>query len=85
MYRSKEDYRMVQGMKLVNPELVGEQLFNLSSACEENGCIGKDMEKVLDLAMEIFLGKRTEARYVCRNGKRVVLRKKGFGLEFKIE
>ena len=60
---------------------LSEKAFDLSYLLAEEGCSDKVIEKALDELFKIFRGEKRRAIVKC-NGKKLVIEKKRFGLDF---
>jgi len=60
-----------------------EQIIDLTYELAELGCTDKEMERAVDLVLEIFKGKRDRGVIAC-GGVRVIIEKKRNGIGFKV-
>jgi len=60
-----------------------EQIIDLTYEMAEYGCGEKEIEKAVDIVMEIFKGKRDRGVVVCDDVK-IIIEKKRNGIGFKV-
>lgn len=60
-----------------------EQIIDLTYELAELGCGEKEMERAIDIVMEIFAGKRDRGTVVCGEAK-VIIEKKRNGIGFRV-
>jgi len=60
-----------------------EQIVDLTYEMAEAGCGEKEIERAIDVVMEIFQGKRDRGVVVC-DDVRVIIEKKRNGIGFKV-
>lgn len=71
-------------LRNVPPEKAFEQIFDLSYVMVDLGCSADDVEKGIGLILQLLTGEKTRAELRCRNGVKVVLRKKRFGIDVSV-